>query len=228
MPSGLLARLPWKTAALAAVAVLALAGLAWLAAGRPDLAEIRHLLEKIAAWSASNPAIFIAALAILPYAGMPVTFLYVAAGSVYGAKMGLLWTMVGLALNFPLGYVVGKYWLREWIARWLEKRGQRLPEFPPGEFWKLTVFTRIIPGPPLVAQNFLLAMAGVPFVQYMAYSLPLQMLFAAGIITAGGALMKGDTKLAVTGICLVIALALIAHVVKTMHQAKQKGENGKK
>ncbi len=32
--------------------------------------------------------------------------------------------------------------------------------------------------------------------------------------------MKGNAKLAVTGVCLVIALGLLAHVVKTMHDAK--------
>ncbi len=233
MPSGLLARVPWKSAAQAAGAALALAGLTWLAAGRPNLAEIRQFCETVAGWCASNPAIFVAALAVLPYCGMPVTFLYVAAGSVYGPKMGLLWTALGLALNFPLGYFIGKHWLRGWLEIWLTKRGLRLPEVPPGELGKLTVLTRIIPGPPLVAQNFLLAMAGVPFGQYMLYSVPLQLLFAAGIITAGGALMKGNTKLAVTGVCLVIALGLLAHVVKTMHTAKQKNgkwkmENGKK
>jgi uncharacterized membrane protein YdjX (TVP38/TMEM64 family) len=136
--------------------------------------------------------------------------------------MGLVWTGVGLALNLPLGYLIGNRWLRAPVTRWVERHNWRLPEVPPGEFGPLIVFTRIIPGPPLIVQNLLLAMADAPFWKYYLYSLPLTLIFAAGLLVAGGALLNGDAKLAIKGVCLVVALGLLAHIAKKFHQARKK------
>jgi hypothetical protein len=58
--------------------------------------------------------------------------------------------------------------------------------------------------------------------KYYILSLPLTLLFAAGILLTGGALFEGNAKLVVAGVSLVIALTLLAHIVKTMHQNRQK------
>jgi uncharacterized membrane protein YdjX (TVP38/TMEM64 family) len=223
MPSGFLARHPRKSAALAAIAVAALAGVVWLVAGRPSLAEIAGIVRKVVVWCVgTNPVRYVAALAVLPYLGVPVTFIYPVAGIVYGTTMGLVWTAVGLALNLPLGYLIGARWLRAPITRWLERHNWRLPEVPPGEFGTLIVFTRIIPGPPMVVQNLLLAIAGAPFWKYYLYSLPLALIFAAGWLMASGALLNGNATLAIKGICLIVALGLLAHIVKKIHQSRKK------
>jgi uncharacterized membrane protein YdjX (TVP38/TMEM64 family) len=223
MPSGFLARHPRKAAALAAAAVTALACVLWLAADRPSLPEMAATVRKVVEWCVGeNPARYVAGLAVLPYLGVPVTFIYPVAGIVYGPKLGLVWTAVGLALNLPLGYLIGTRWLRAPVTRWLERHNWRLPEVPPGEFGALIVFTRIIPGPPLIVQNLLLAIAGAPFWKYYLYSLPLSLIFAAGWLMASGALLKGNAKVAIEGICLIVALGLLAHIVKKIHQARKK------
>jgi uncharacterized membrane protein YdjX (TVP38/TMEM64 family) len=222
MPSGFLARHPRKAAALAALAGLALAGAVWLAAGRPSLAQIVGTVKGIVEWCVgTNPARYVAALAVLPYCGVPVTFIYPAAG-IYGTAMGLVWTAVGLALNLPLGFLIGSRWLRAPIMRWMERHHWRLPEVPAGEYVVLIVFTRIIPGPPLIVQNFLLAIAGAPFLKYYLVSLPLTLIFAAGWLLASSALLNGNATLALKGIGLIVALGLLAHIVKKFHQARKK------
>ncbi len=229
MPSGFLARHPRKAAALGAVALAALAGVAWLLDGRPNVAEIvvqvktlAGAVKNIVVWCAGgNPARYVAALAVLPYLGVPVTFIYPVAGITYGPVMGLVWTAVGLALNLPLGYVIG-HWLRGPITRRLERHQWKLPEVPPGEFGALIVFTRVIPGPPLIVQNFLLAIAGAPFWKYYLYSLPLTLIFAAGWLMASGALLNGNAMLALKGVGLLVAVGLLAHFVKKFHQARKK------
>ena len=209
--------------ALVVLAVLALAGAVWLHEQGVTPGNMFKKLQDIAKSAAgANPAYYVCAVALLPYCGVPSSLLYLAAGSVYGSTAGILWTLLGLALNLPIGYLVGKYWLRAPIARFLEKRGHHILEVPPGEFGRLVVLMRIVPGPPLVIQNFLLAMAGVPFWKYYLVSLPLTILFAAGILLTGGALFEGNAKLVIAGVSLVIALTLLAHIVKTMHQNRQK------
>ncbi|HVU39127.1 MAG TPA: VTT domain-containing protein [Opitutales bacterium] len=227
MPSAFFARHARKIAVLAGLAALALAGLAIMHAQGMTPAMVFAKLKDVAQWAAGkNPVFYVLALTLLPYAGVPSSFLYMAAGAAYGTVEGTLLSLCGLALNLPLGYLVGKFWLRAPIARMLEKRGHRILEVPPGEFTRLIVLMRVIPGPPLVIQNFLLAMAGTPFLPYYLISLPLTLFFAAGILLTSGALLEGNTKLVAAGVGLVIAVTLLAHIVKTMHQAKNK--NGPK
>jgi len=197
-------------------------GVIWLAAGQPNLTEIIGTIKKTVEWCVgANPARYVAALAVLPYFGVPVTFIYPAAG-IYGTTMGLVWSAVGLALNLPLGYLIGTRWLRAPIMRWLARHNWRLPEVPKGEYVVLIIFTRIIPGPPLIVQNFLLAIAGAPFWKYYLISLPLTLIFAAGWLLASSALLNGNATLALKGLGLIAALGLLAHIVKKVHESRKK------
>lgn len=221
MPSGFLARHPRKIAALAVVAALGVAGLAWMMHRGIGFSEIYAKLKEIKEHPPHvNPVLYVLAVALLPYAGLPSTFVY-PVGVVYGLGMGLVWTTLGLALNLPVGYFIGTRWLRGPISRWLEKRGHRLPEVPPGEVVKSIILARILPGPPLVIMNLLLALAGVPFAPYFIYSMPLCLMFAAGILLASDGLLQGNAKLAITGVCTVIALALLAHVANAIYKARR-------
>jgi uncharacterized membrane protein YdjX (TVP38/TMEM64 family) len=222
MPTRIIARHPRKAAALAIVVILGLAGILYVFAKGLHAAEIIEPMKRLVSWCAqANPIFYILALAILPYVGVPSSLIYFAAGGVYGPVKGVCWSAVGLAINLTLGYLIGTRWLRGFVTRWLEQKGWRR-EVPPGEFGRLVVLTRILPGPPLVAQNLFLAVAGVPFGQYFILSLPLTLLYAAGFLLTSGALFEGNSKLVVAGVTLMVALALLAHIIKTMQKAKQK------
>jgi len=224
MPTRIIARHPRKAAALAIVVVLGLAGILYFFAAGLHVANIVERLKKIVDWCAqANPIFYVLALGFLPYLGVPSSLIYFAAGSVYGPVKGVCWSAVGLALNLTLGYIIGTRWLRGFVTRWLDKKGWR-SEVPPGEFGRLVVLTRILPGPPLVAQNLFLAVAGVPFGQYFLISLPLTLLYAAGFLLTSGALFEGNSKLVVAGVSLMVALAMLAHIVKTMQKGKEKNK----
>lgn len=222
MPTRIIARHPRKVAVLAVAVALGLAGLVYLRATGTHYADIVEALKKfVRSCANTNPVFYVLALGILPYLGVPSSLIYFVAGSVYGWAIGLGWSALGLTLNLSLGYVIGTRWLRGPVKRWMERRGWRT-EVPPGEFGRLVILTRVLPGPPLVAQNFFLALAGVPFGQYFLISLPLTLLYAAGFLLTSGELMKGNVKLAIAGVSLIVALAMLAHIVKTMQKAKEK------
>jgi uncharacterized membrane protein YdjX (TVP38/TMEM64 family) len=109
------------------------------------------------------------------------------------------------------------------VTQWLDKKGWR-SEVPPGEFGWLVVLTRILPGPPLVAQNLFLAVAGVPFALYFIISLPLTLLYAAGFLLTSGALFEGNSKLVIVGVSLIVALSILAYIVKSMQKTKPKNQ----
>jgi uncharacterized membrane protein YdjX (TVP38/TMEM64 family) len=210
------------------VSGLDILGLAVIWAGNElDVGSLQdHLLAIAEWWRArvhSHPGLFVLGFTVLPYVGVPSSFFYLVAAGVYGPGYGaaLAWSWLGLAFNIILGYFIGSRWLRGPIARWLERRGRRLPQVPPDEVWRLVLLTRILPGPPLVAQNFLLAVAGVPFWPYLLYSLPVQMVMSLGLVIFGQGLFKGNSGLLITGGCAMVAVALIAHFVNKAYQKRR-------
>ncbi len=208
--------------ALALLALLLLAVLAAFVIHAIGFAHLKSLAHTAIAWCATvNPLLFVLAFTFLPYVGVPSSLLYLLAASAYGPVPALGWSCLALACNVTFGYVIGS-WLRRPISGWLERKGRKLPEVPPSETWRLVLLTRILPGPPLVMQNLLLAVAGVPFLLYLAISLPVQFLLSAGLILTGGALFHGQKGLLIFGVCLIVALALLAHVVKTMYEARRR------
>jgi uncharacterized membrane protein YdjX (TVP38/TMEM64 family) len=211
-----------RQVALAIVALLVLAALAGFILHEIGLANAKSFLHSAKAWLATvNPLVFVLIFTVMPYVGVPTSGLYVLAGSVYGPWRALGWCWLGLLLNIILGYLIGS-WLRGPISHWLEHQGRKLPDVPSSETWKLILLTRILPGPPLVVQNLLLAVAGVPFPLYLLISFPVQMLFGFGFVFTGGAIFSGSTGLLITGVCALVALTLLAHVVKTMYEARRK------
>jgi len=204
------------------VAVVCGCAAALLFGGKIDFSRIVDLFHQVVGWCAGvNPLIYVLALALLPYVGVPTTVLYLVASQAYGQWYAILWSTLGLALNLPVGYWIGTRAFRQPIIRWLEKRGRKLPEVPSGEHAKLVVLTRILQGPPLIVQNLLLAVAGVPFAKYFLISMPIITATASALILAGGALAKGNTRLFVIGACAMVALALLSHVVKTTYDANR-------
>jgi uncharacterized membrane protein YdjX (TVP38/TMEM64 family) len=213
----------WKLWALVAGVVLAVGLALWLTSGGFRLADFKAWVHDLARRSAQvNPLLFVLAFTVLPYVGVPSMVLYFAAGAAYGPARAIAWCAIGLLLNTALGYVIGAHWLREPLRRWMVRRGRNLPEVPRGEVGQLIVLTRILPGPPLVAQNLLLALAGVPFWKYLLYSWPLQMLFASGFILSSGALFHGKKGLMVFGVSFIVAMALLAHIVNAAYKTRKK------
>jgi uncharacterized membrane protein YdjX (TVP38/TMEM64 family) len=222
MPSRLFARFSRRHFVLAAIGVLALAALAWAGLHFITLAQLKHAVhEAVDTCAKIDPLLFVLAFTLLPYVGIPSSPLYLLAAGAYGTGPALAWSALALACNITFGYVIGQ-WLRRPISAWLNRRGHRLPEVPAHEVWRIILLLRILPGPPLVVQNLLLAVADVPFLLYMLISLPVQFLMILGIILTGGALFHGQKGLLILGVCLIIALALLAHIVKTMYENRRR------
>ena len=52
------------------------------------------------------------------------------------------------------------------MQRWLEKRRQRIPEFPKDEDIPVALMMALVPGPPYFVRNYLLAVSGIPLRVY--------------------------------------------------------------
>lgn len=164
--------------------------------------------------SSAGPVGLGLALATLPLIGVPISPFWIAAGVVLGPVHGLGLAVVGLGVNLTLAYWVSRVVLRGVISRRLEKSGYGLPDVGSDDAWKLVLAVRLIPGVPLVVQNYLLGVANVPFGTYLGVSLPPLTAYAAGFIWLGDSIVtvRGGGIVAACG--LLVGLGFLLSFVR--------------
>jgi len=132
-----------------------------------------------------NPWIWLLALCVLPVIGFPIAIFYLHAGLAFGPAVGIPLTWLGLAVNMSLSYAIGAKLFRRPLLAWLTRHGYRVPQLGRLGNFRLVFLMRTIPGPPFPVQNYLLAIAGVPFRAYFVISLLCQGTIAVGMICLG-------------------------------------------
>jgi uncharacterized membrane protein YdjX (TVP38/TMEM64 family) len=140
--------------------------------------------------------------------GIPISPLYILIGAVWG-WWGLPLLALAVAVHLWLSYLLATRWLKAPIERLLARwfKGAPLPQVQgSGSRWVL--LARFTPGLPLWIQSYLLALGGVPWLTYFWVSLLAQMIWGAGFIIAGGAIVSGQWSLLLLGVCIVAAVIL--------------------
>lgn len=122
-----------------------------------------------------HPAAFLGAMSLLPVIGFPISAFYFFAGVIYGWALGIPLCLAALAINMSLSYVFTRTLLRAPLSELVRKRGLSLPSVKtPTNQFRVTFLLRTVPGPPFSLQNYLLALAGIPFAIYLPVSLVAQ------------------------------------------------------
>jgi uncharacterized membrane protein YdjX (TVP38/TMEM64 family) len=197
--------------------------------------EVRALMNRTVGFFRDAGAWpFFTAMAVLPAAGFPISAFNVVAGPVFGPTMGV-GTVIACAVLAVTANLAGSYWiadraLRPLMERWVTRWGYAVPELPAGSAWEITLVVRIIPGPPLFLQSYLLALARVPFATYMGISLAVQITFLTAVILAGDAIARGDWRALVAAGVLFVLVGVVMHRLRLRFAAarrlKQAGSTG--
>lgn len=216
---------------LALAAALVLLGVAAVVAGQlfgwERLAgEVRRTAAAgFTALAAAGPAAYFGAMALLPLAGCPVSPFALAAGPLFGERLGtpllLLCGVAAITTNVALAYGLARRWLRPPLARLVARLGYRLPEAAPSDATSLIVLVRVTPGPPFFVQNYLLGLAGVPFGRYLAISAAVQGGFGIAFMLFGEAVSQGRGRAA------LLAAGLLAALLAGLHLARRHLKRGR-
>lgn len=158
-----------------------------------------------------HPVLFLVAMSLLPVIGFPISAFYFYAGVVYGWGLGIPLCLGSLAINMTLSYCVAQTLLREPLSQLVKRRGHELPRFRTARNqFRATFLIRTVPGPPFSMQNYLLALAGIPFAIYLPVSLLTQGTIGSLIIFSSGLLtLHLDPWMLIAG---ALALFLVAGV----------------
>jgi uncharacterized membrane protein YdjX (TVP38/TMEM64 family) len=131
-------------------AVLAAAGMFW---GRLDLAEWHARARRL-------PAVpVLAAIAVLPLAGFPVSWLHVMAG----VRFGFVGGIGAVALTSVLHHVLGWGLVRVLPSRWWARLEPWRRPLAGAGHRDATLLCCLLPGMPYTAQLYLLPLLGTPF-----------------------------------------------------------------
>lgn len=188
--------------------VLVGAVVAFLLAGPHPAEAIAWAREIALPWlERLPPAALLVAVALLPAFGCPVSPLYLLVGA-HGPWVAGPGLALAVAANLSLSWVLARTLLRPVLTALIARRGLRIPEIRPANRLRVTALVRLTPGLPLFLQSTLLALAGVPFLPYLALSWALQYPIALAMAMLGDAFIHGGVGTAVAGAGLLIALLI--------------------
>ena len=162
----------------------------------------------------ANPAWLFLAVAILPLFGVPASPLIVAAGIRVGTAAGMVMIFLAYLINFTAGYWMARRWFRVPLGRFLQRRGQRLPQVSGSEETQFILLLRITPGIPLFVQTYALGFAQVHFGRYLFYSLLIQMLYAFAFLSFGQSLNQSTTWRTILAVALLVGVALAVNLLR--------------
>ena len=122
-----------------------------------------------------NGAMVFVLLVLLPLIGFPVAVLHFAMGIRFGVWLGLGLVAVSIPLQLAAFYGL-VHWQKEFFRNKFKSLRGRIP---PGAHDATAAFTLLLPGAPYFAQNYALALMGVPFRVALKWALPLNVARAA-------------------------------------------------
>ena len=171
-------------------------------------------LAFIHAVGAANPVWLFLAVAVLPLVGFPTSQLLVAIGIRMGILPGMILVTTAYVLNFTAGYWLARNWFRAPLGRWLERRGQRLPQVSAADETQFILLVRITPGPPLFMQTYLLGFARVNFARFLGLSLLVQLFYVFAFLSFGRSLNHNAVWHAFLAVALLIGLGLLVNLLR--------------
>ena len=183
---------------------------------RPSSPSVEAILEIL---RGAPPWVFVAALALLPLVGIPLSPLWMVTGATFGMKTGMILIVAGFAINFALAYLISNRLFREPLLRLFQRRGIGIPQAQPGEYSKLIIAIRVFPGLPNFMQSYLLGLANVPFRIYYLLSFPPQIAYAVGFVMFGDSIVNMEGGKIILAVSIVIAAGLLFNIV----HKRQKG-----
>lgn len=207
---------------LAAGAILALVVLLLVARGVDLKGLIQRGLEII---RGAGPVAYFTAMAILPAVGVPGTAFTLTAVPVFGPRLGtttvVLLALAALTVNMALTYFLASRWFRPPLQWLLAKLGYKLPQVATADANDLIVLLRVTPGIPFPVQNYLLGLAGVPFVRYLVLSCLIQWPINVAIMLFSDALLHGKGRVAFLALMGLLALLTATHLVRKHYGARR-------
>jgi len=198
-----------------------------------NLQEIlKDSLALIANLGPGGPAVFILIYILATVLFIPGSLLTLGAGVLFGVAWGSVWVSVASTLGATCAFVVGRYFIRDWVGKKIEKdeKFKAIDQAVAVEGWKIVVLTRLSPIFPFNLLNYAFGITQVSLRDYFFASwigmMPGTIMYVyigslAGNLAALGS--QGQTRTPVEwglyGVGLVAAIAVTIYVTRIAKKA---------
>jgi uncharacterized membrane protein YdjX (TVP38/TMEM64 family) len=198
-----------------------------------NLQEIlKDSLALIANLGPAGPAVFILIYILATVLFIPGSLLTLGAGVLFGVAWGSVWVSVASTLGATCAFLVGRYFIRDWVGKQIEKyeKFKAIDQAVAVEGWKIVVLTRLSPIFPFNLLNYAFGITQVSLRDYFFASwmgmMPGTIMYVyigslAGNLAALGS--QGRTRTPVEwglyGVGLVAAIAVTIYVTRIAKKA---------
>jgi len=198
----------WKPIALI-VAVGAIIILSQIFGLGERIAQLRGWISGMGAWGA---VVYIFIYAAATVAALPGSALTVVAGALFGSLVGVIVVSIASTLGAALSFLVSRYFARDAVARWLEKKETfaRLDRMTETHGAVIVALTRLVPIFPFNLLNFGFGLTRVRFGTYVFWSwlcmLPGTVLYVVGADALIMAIAEGKVPWGLVGVLAATAV----------------------
>ena len=166
----------------------------------------------------------IAVVAAIP--GSPITVL---AGALFGSVLGVIVVSIGSTIGAGLAFLVGRYFARDAVARWLKdkEKFKKLDRLTEEHGSIIVAITRLVPVFPFNVLNYGYGLTRVKFWTYVFWSwlcmLPGTILYVVGADAVTKGLAQGRVPWALIGVAasVIIILTLLVRQARKQLQKKE-------
>lgn len=204
--------------------------------------NLQVYLQSLLIWVISlgvfGPIAFIAIYNLATLLFVPGSILTIGGGVLFGVVLGSFYVVVAATLGATLAFLMGRYFLRDWVAKQIERNAKfkTIDEAVGQEGWKIVLLTRLSPVFPFNFLNYAFGLTKVSLKDYVLGSfgiIPGTVLYVYIGSLAGDLAMMGmenqqttpETQIAkwvIRVVGFIATIAVTVYVTKVANHALEK------
>jgi uncharacterized membrane protein YdjX (TVP38/TMEM64 family) len=204
----------WRPMALLAV-IIAILVFSYVFGIGQKLAVLRGWIEAL---GALGPVVFILIYAGAVVAALPGSAITIIAGAIFGSVLGVIIVSIASTVGAALAFLVGRYFARDAIAKWLSKRERfkKLDDLTEKHGAIIVALVRIVPIFPFNIVNYGFGLTRVRFWTYVFWSwvcmLPGTVLYVVGTDAISQAIIQKRVPWPLIGVLIGVGILLVVLV----------------
>jgi len=145
-----------------------------------------YLLEE------TNRYVFLLLMALFPLLGLPISVFLVLIGVIFGIGKGIVLASGVTLFHLVVSYGIAHSMLHPLLVRILHNSAVPVPRLPEEKRKRISFIFMVVPGLPYALKNYVLAMADIPFPQYLVIGWLAHLIVNTPFIVLGRGLVRID------------------------------------
>lgn len=204
--------------------IIAIAVASFFVVRKISLEEIKTWVLGHGAWAA---VIYIATFVVLPIFFFPVPVIVLAGGTIFGLFKGTLYTMIGVLINTPIMYFIGRFLLKDFVHNFVDNHmSEKLRNALKSTNQKvLALVLFIIRLSPIFSYNLVNYISGVTEIKFLPYILTTIAGVLPGVIVfinIGENVLNVGSKEFFISLSFLLVLVIISAIISKLFLKNEK------